>query len=59
MNSKLFVVRLQLSKYVFFPFRNPTKGIIINHPKGKDVYKGVPHDYIGDVRFLYSIEFQL
>lgn len=26
---------------------NPTPGIIINHPKGKDVYKGVPKDYIG------------
>ncbi|CAF3568370.1 unnamed protein product [Rotaria sordida] len=24
---------------------NPTKGIIINHPNGKDVYHGVPHDY--------------
>jgi legumain len=27
--------------------QNPTKGIIINHPDGKDVYKGVPHDYTG------------
>ncbi|CAF1304290.1 unnamed protein product [Rotaria sp. Silwood1] len=27
---------------------NPTKGIIINHLNGKDVYHGVPHDYIGD-----------
>jgi len=26
---------------------NPTKGIIINHPNGNDVYKGVPHDYTG------------
>jgi legumain len=26
---------------------NPTKGIVINHPNGKDVYKGVPKDYIG------------
>eukprot|EP00058_Branchiostoma_floridae_P009449 XP_002594937.1 hypothetical protein BRAFLDRAFT_130503 [Branchiostoma floridae] len=25
--------------------RNPTKGIIINHPDGKDVYHGVPKDY--------------
>ncbi|CAF1352349.1 unnamed protein product [Adineta steineri] len=24
---------------------NPTKGVIINHPDGEDVYKGVPHDY--------------
>ncbi|CAM4771692.1 unnamed protein product [Rotaria magnacalcarata] len=24
---------------------NPTKGIIINHPNGTDVYHGVPHDY--------------
>jgi len=27
--------------------QNPTKGVIINHPNGMDVYKGVPHDYIG------------
>lgn len=27
---------------------NPTPGIIINHPNGADVYKGVPHDYTGD-----------
>jgi legumain len=26
---------------------NPTKGVIINHPNGQDVYKGVPKDYIG------------
>ncbi|GFY44534.1 legumain [Trichonephila inaurata madagascariensis] len=26
---------------------NPTPGILINHPKGKDVYKGVPKDYTG------------
>ncbi|UJR09213.1 hypothetical protein I4U23_013461 [Adineta vaga] len=26
---------------------NPTPGVIINHPNGKDVYKGVPHDYTG------------
>jgi legumain len=26
---------------------NPTKGVIINHLNGKDVYKGVPHDYVG------------
>ncbi|CAF2437656.1 unnamed protein product [Rotaria sp. Silwood2] len=25
--------------------QNPTKGIIINHPNGADVYHGVPHDY--------------
>ncbi|CAF1104683.1 unnamed protein product [Rotaria sordida] len=24
---------------------NPTKGIVINHPNGGDVYHGVPHDY--------------
>jgi legumain len=35
---------------VFFS-RNPTKGIIINHPNGNDVYKGVPHDYVGKVRY--------
>ncbi|XP_042908680.1 legumain isoform X2 [Parasteatoda tepidariorum] len=27
---------------------NPTPGIVINHPNGHDVYKGVPHDYTGD-----------
>lgn len=26
---------------------NPTKGIIINHPNGTDVYQGVVKDYIG------------
>ncbi|CAF3764313.1 unnamed protein product [Adineta steineri] len=26
---------------------NPTKGIIINHPRGQDVYHGVPKDYTG------------
>ncbi|XP_078662942.1 legumain-like [Branchiostoma floridae x Branchiostoma belcheri] len=25
--------------------RNPTKGVIINHPDGPDVYHGVPKDY--------------
>ncbi|CAM0903595.1 unnamed protein product [Alopecurus aequalis] len=27
---------------------NPRPGVIINHPEGKDVYTGVPKDYIGD-----------
>jgi len=27
--------------------QNPTKGIIINHPNGSDVYHGVPKDYTG------------
>ncbi|GIX68903.1 legumain [Caerostris extrusa] len=27
---------------------NPTPGIVINHPNGKDVYKGVPKDYTGE-----------
>lgn len=30
--------------------RNPNKGIIINHPRGDDVYHGVPKDYTGAVR---------
>jgi hypothetical protein len=47
-----WVFLLQWNKSFVFFFRNPTKGIIINHPNGKDVYKGVPHDYIGDVRFI-------
>ncbi|KAM0919296.1 hypothetical protein ACQ4PT_008231 [Festuca glaucescens] len=28
--------------------QNPRPGVIINHPKGKDVYAGVPKDYTGD-----------
>ncbi|CAF0956317.1 unnamed protein product [Adineta steineri] len=27
--------------------QNPTKGVIINHPDGEDVYHGVPKDYTG------------
>ncbi|GFX31478.1 legumain [Trichonephila clavipes] len=27
--------------------QNPTPGIVINHPKGNDVYKDVPKDYTG------------
>jgi len=27
--------------------QNPTKGVVINHPGGGDVYKGVPKDYVG------------
>ncbi|KAD3641213.1 hypothetical protein R6Q59_003837 [Mikania micrantha] len=27
---------------------NPNPGVIINHPKGHDVYAGVPKDYTGD-----------
>jgi hypothetical protein len=39
------------NRILFFSFsRNPTKGIIINHPDGDDVYNGVPHDYTGRVR---------
>nr|AWD84470.1 asparaginyl endopeptidase 2 [Pigea enneasperma] len=29
-------------------FENPRPGIIINNPKGEDVYKGVPKDYTGE-----------
>jgi len=28
--------------------QNPTKGIVINHPNGADVYKGVVKDYVGN-----------
>jgi len=28
--------------------QNPTPGIIINHPNGSDVYKGVLKDYVGE-----------
>jgi len=31
--------------------RNPTPGIIINHPKGKDVYGGVVIDYSREVGY--------
>jgi legumain len=27
--------------------RNPTKGVVINHPDGDDVYHNVPKDYVG------------
>ncbi|KAJ8643317.1 hypothetical protein MRB53_005065 [Persea americana] len=27
---------------------NPRPGIIINHPRGEDVYAGVPKDYVGE-----------
>lgn len=29
--------------------QNPTKGIVINHPDGGDVYKGVPKDYVKEL----------
>jgi len=32
--------------------RNPTPGIIINHPKGKDVYGGVVIDYSREVGYV-------
>jgi hypothetical protein len=45
MLSKLYnSILKRLFVHVFFQ-RNPTKGIIINHPDGDDVYHGVPHDY--------------
>jgi legumain len=28
--------------------QNPTKGVVINHPNGADVYHGVPKDYTGN-----------
>ncbi|KAK8761365.1 hypothetical protein V5799_027370 [Amblyomma americanum] len=28
---------------------NPTPGVVINHPNGKNVYPGVPKDYTGDL----------
>ncbi|MQM10574.1 hypothetical protein Taro_043468 [Colocasia esculenta] len=36
---------------------NPRPGVIINHPKGEDVYAGVPKDYTGEqvnTRNLYA-----
>ena len=32
-------------------YRNPTPGVIINHPNGEDVYAGVVKDYTGDVQY--------
>lgn len=37
---------------------NPRPGVIINHPKGHDVYAGVPKDYTGNqvtVKNLYAV----
>ncbi|KAJ4846549.1 hypothetical protein Tsubulata_013552 [Turnera subulata] len=37
---------------------NPRKGVIINHPKGDDVYAGVPKDYTGEqvtAKNLYAV----
>ncbi|KAA8521896.1 hypothetical protein F0562_012790 [Nyssa sinensis] len=37
---------------------NPRPGVIINHPKGRDVYAGVPKDYTGEhvtVENLYAV----
>ena len=31
---------------IAFAKENPTPGMIINHPNGTDVYKGVPKDYV-------------
>ncbi|BBG98681.1 Vacuolar-processing enzyme gamma-isozyme [Prunus dulcis] len=33
---------------IAFNPENPRQGVIINKPKGHDVYKGVPKDYTGD-----------
>ncbi|XP_024031870.1 vacuolar-processing enzyme alpha-isozyme [Morus notabilis] len=33
---------------IAFSVNNPMPGVIINRPKGSDVYKGVPKDYTGD-----------
>ncbi|KAH0982186.1 hypothetical protein GBA52_009363 [Prunus armeniaca] len=33
---------------IVFNTENPRQGVIINKPKGHDVYKGVPKDYTGD-----------
>jgi len=35
--------------------RNPTPGIIINHPEGKDVYGGVVIDYKGKVSYISAL----
>ncbi|GMI97955.1 gamma vacuolar processing enzyme, asparaginyl endopeptidase 3, legumain gamma [Hibiscus trionum] len=32
---------------IAFNVQNPRPGVIINHPQGSDVYKGVPKDYTG------------
>lgn len=46
-------IEIQLQIYrLNYNSRNPTKGVIINHPNGSDVYKGVLKDYVGKVRFF-------
>ena len=42
----------QSFKFVEFWFysRNPDKGVLINRPKGENVYQGVKIDYKGKVR---------
>jgi legumain len=44
-----YIDKLEHFMLVFVFFRNPTKGIIINHPNGNDVYHGVPKDYTAQV----------
>ena len=39
------------NKVLFFKYRNPTKGIIINEPNGENVYAGLVNDYTGEVSF--------
>jgi legumain len=44
-----YIDKLEHFIYFYFIFRNPTKGVIVNHPAGNDVYQGVPKDYTGTV----------
>ena len=47
-NEVTFLNDVYESLFLFFN-RNPTPGLIINHPNGSDVYAGVVKDYVGDV----------
>ncbi|CAG0883948.1 unnamed protein product [Cyprideis torosa] len=40
--------KMQSSMYALEFVRNPTPGILLNHPNGPNVYQGVPKDYTGE-----------
>ncbi|KAF3791048.1 Vacuolar-processing enzyme [Nymphaea thermarum] len=43
---------------IAYSTENPRRGVIINHPKGRDVYAGVPKDYTGvhvNTKNLYAV----
>ncbi|XP_031502779.2 vacuolar-processing enzyme beta-isozyme [Nymphaea colorata] len=43
---------------IAYSTENPRRGVIINHPEGRDVYAGVPKDYTGvhvNTKNLYAV----